>query len=435
MFERGFVADVVDDDLDGSLRAAAIAERSAPSNDPHWILTIPTASEREAMLERYAGWSRERYQANGRYYNRHLPDGSFGDWKLGHLDPSLANRSGVAYYGYGGFWDLCGYTMAMAYANLTLPRKLLIGPWHHGNWKFSEQQEHLRWLDFHLKGIDNGIMTEPPVTYATSHPELPLRWHSAESFPPAGTTERRFHGRLTSDSKRGRLSEEPVSESRSAAFAVNYDVTSGLASRNWGYNVGPFLHLDALEPFRDQILTLLTDPFEEEVEITGFPTVELTIATTGDSGAVFLYLQDLAPDGSAYYLSDGQLNLCHRKLSEPEFSYLGLPYHSAREADRLAVVPNEKMRVAIALHPVSWRIPKGHRFALTISGADYDNSFQARQTPAAVHTVFAGGESPLVLSLPVMEVGKRPAQIPGAFAGLRAKATRAQRPTLTSWSP
>lgn len=433
MFERGFEADVVDEDPDGVLREEAIAERRALSDDPPWILTIPTADEREALLDRYASWSRERYQANSRYYDRVLPDETRGDWAMGHLDPRFANRTDVAYYGYGGFWDLCGYTMAMAFADLTVPRKLLIGPWHHGNWRRSEQEEHLRWFDHHLKAVDNGIMDEPPVVYATSHPVEPPRWFSATQFPPKGAVPKVFHGGKRA-ALSGTLSEHEDDSDARFSMMVDYDVSTGLANRNWGHNVTDFLHLDDLEKSRDVLITLLSQPLDAELEITGFPVVELSVALNAEAGAVFVYLQDIAPDGMAYYLSEGQLNLRDRKVSSPPFDYLGLPYHSIGENDRLAVVPGESMTLEIAMHSVSWRVPAGHRLCLTVTGADQANAYQRVQTPAPVLSVLCGPSEPLRLTLPVMQPGAATDTriVAGAFANIKPASIRAMRPTQTS---
>lgn len=431
--ERGYLADVVDEDPDGDMMAAAIAEREALSDDPHWVLNIPTPDTLEALLDYHASWSRDRYGENGRYYDRDLPDGTHGDWNMSHLDPPLANQTNVAYYGYGGFWDLCGYTMAMAYADLKVPQKLTMGPWHHSSWIKSETEEGLRWMDYHLKGIQNGIMDEPPVVYATSRPEGPPIWFGADQFPPAGVTWQRLHGAPAGDDSRiGSLTDMPAREAEgSFSFVVDYETTSGLENRHWGYFLGPYLSIGKLEAFRNEILTFLSAPFDADTEITGYPVLKFTMSIDSDAGAVFAYLQDVAPDGTAYYVSEGQLNLRDRKVSEPPFDYLGLPYHSILEKDRLPVVPGEAMDIEIALTQVSWVVPAGHRLCLTIAGADKDNSYQRVQEPAPEITVHCGRERPLTLDLPVLGApGTERGTVPmaGAFADLRETSQRAIAP-------
>ena len=218
--------------------------------DLPWILTIPTPEEREALLDRYAGWSRDRYEQNCRYLDRDLPDGTRGSWKMGHLDPSLANQSSIAYYGYGGFWDLLAYDMPMGYAALTVPRESCF--WDRGTTPTglaAKRKKPWRWLDYHLKHVDNGIMREPPVTFSTSHPEKPLRWYGADTFPPPGVIHRTFF--VSPDPTApltGRLEAGPTDDPHgSLEFTVDYDTTSGLESRQWGYALGLYLNIERLE--------------------------------------------------------------------------------------------------------------------------------------------------------------------------------------------
>lgn len=431
----GYEADVVDEDRDGSLRAAAVRERkpTGTERDLPWILTIPAPEERDAMLDRYASWSRDRYEQNCRYLGRDLPDGTHGDWKMGHLDPSLANKTRIAYYGFGGFWDLLAYDQPMGFAALTVPRKLLLGPWNHASWIGGEREETLRWLDYHLKGIDNGIMTEPPVTFSTSHPSDPPRWYAADTFPPRGVTWKTLHASRVDAALPliGRLDVVPPATAEGALeFTVDYDTTSGLESRQWGYALGLYLDIGRLEAFRDRILTLATPPLTDDLEITGHPVFKGHVAIDSTSGALFAFVQDIAPDGTAYYLTDGQLNFRDRKVTEPAFDNLGLPYHSVRDRDRLPVRPGEVMDIQLALNPVSWIVPAGHRLCLTLAGADLDNFHQHRRDPAPRITVFCDAQRPTTLALPVIERGAaRGATLPeGAWAHLPAALQTATAP-------
>ena len=69
---------------------------------------------------------------------------------------------------------------------------MVIGPWGHGpSQKFGEmdfgptafksiQERELRWFDHYLKGVDNGIDREPPVTifYMGAN-----KWQQAQDWP------------------------------------------------------------------------------------------------------------------------------------------------------------------------------------------------------------------------------------------------------------
>jgi predicted acyl esterase len=66
------------------------------------------------------------------------------------------NRSGVAFYGLLGCLDAFPRDAQLWYRNLTVPQKLIIGPWFHGQADgFDLGIERVRWFDHWLKGIDN----------------------------------------------------------------------------------------------------------------------------------------------------------------------------------------------------------------------------------------------------------------------------------------
>src|SRR5690606_29544027 len=77
--------------------------------------------------------------------------------------------------------------------------KMIIGPWGHTDKESTSfknqfmgeaageinlQVEYLRWFDYWLKGIDNGIMNEPKVQlYAMNE----NKWHNDDSYPLSST--------------------------------------------------------------------------------------------------------------------------------------------------------------------------------------------------------------------------------------------------------
>ncbi len=79
---------------------------------------------------------------------------------------ALIERTGIGIYMFGGFNDDFRREQIFAYINLHNPSKLLIGPWQHCRYEgFDLVTERLRFFDYWLKDIDNGIMKEPPVYY------------------------------------------------------------------------------------------------------------------------------------------------------------------------------------------------------------------------------------------------------------------------------
>ena len=45
--------------------------------------------------------------------------------------------------------------------------------------------------------------------------------------------------------------------------------------------------------------------------------ISLRLATTGSDGAIYAYLEDVAPDGEVIYLTEGCLRFIHRATTGP----------------------------------------------------------------------------------------------------------------------
>lgn len=131
-----------------------------------------------------------------------------------------------------------------------------------------------------------------------------------------------------------------------------------------------------------KLLTHDTAPMDRDMELAGWPVVTLQMRTQTEDPTVFVYLEDVAPDGDGdgeggrvTYLTEGVLRAIHRKVSDtPE----KLPYdsgpspHSFARGDAEPVVPGQEFTVAIKLFAVAALIKKGHRIRLAIAGRDVD---------------------------------------------------------------
>jgi putative CocE/NonD family hydrolase len=98
------------------------------------------------------------------------------------------NRSGVPIYLVAGWYDLCSRDMFLWYANLTVPRRLLVRPLDHSRVDSNQvdldySAEMHRWFDYWLKGIDNGIMKEPPMRYYLMGEEKEGAWKVEYAWP------------------------------------------------------------------------------------------------------------------------------------------------------------------------------------------------------------------------------------------------------------
>jgi hypothetical protein len=315
--------------------------------------------------------------------------------------------SGVAVYHWVGWYDLYPRDALLWYSNLTNPQKIVIGPWsHEGNGSLDLAAEHLRWYDYWLKGIDNGIMSEAPIYYYTMGAGGKRGWHSAWQWPlpDEKPTPYYFDGEKSGSVKSvndGTLSQAlPAAAVGIDAYRVDYSTTTGTATR-WtnGYG-GPFAYPDMV-PNDEKGLTYTSAPFTSELEVTGHPVVHLWVTSTARDGDFFVYLEDVAETGHSQYITEGTLRASHRALSTPPYDNLGLPYHRSNAED-IAALPEQPAELIFDLLPTSYSFDAGHRIRVTITCADKDNALTPELDPPPTIHLYREANHASYIVLPVI---------------------------------
>lgn len=383
-------------------REQADSERSPDRY--RWVETFSEMDPRDVTrMSSFDGLTRRRPR----------PDLGLEDVASGWFDSChLINQSGVPTYIVTGWWDLTfpGYLID-AFNRLDVPKKLIVGPWNHGQ---GGDPELLRWFDHWLKDVDNGIMDEPPVHYAASLPSGQTTWKSAPRLPlpEAGY---RSHW-LTAD---GQLSQAQPREAGRIDYEVDHDVSLGEMTRHSYYLDDLYINTTDLNARAERCLTFTSPPLSENVEITGWPALELELATTSDRGAIEVTLEQIATDGGAAYLSEGFLNFEHRRVGDDPGGHEGPFWHSWSKGDLAPVRPGESLDLRLELYPVSSIVRAGERLRLTISGADADNLVVPTQGDEATLSISVGGDRAARLMLPTVNesVIATAKQVEGAFNG------------------
>jgi len=328
----------------------------------------------------------------------------------------LLNESGVAIYLSTGWWDLTfpGRIIDL-YNRLTGPKKLLLGPWNHGQ---GGDPELLRWFDHWLRDEPNGVMGEPPVLFAATEPSGTVTWKSAPAFPLPEAPHRAFH--LADD---GVLAPTPTSDTSHVTYAVDPGVSLGPLTRHSFYVDDLYINTIDLDARAERCLSFTTAALETDIEITGWPALELELSTTSDCGAVLVTLEHLTAQGDSAQLTEGFLNLAHRQLGHDPTGHSGPITHSSLKHDLLPVTPGQAMAVNIELYPVSAILRAGDRLRITIAGADADNMTVPDTGADASLAVTLGGEHASRLMLPIVNPHMAPTTtvMPGAFVGEHAK--------------
>ncbi len=281
-----------------------------------------------------------------------------------------------------------GYGPYFLFNNLSNPRKLTIGPATHCDWTtvmadtgFDILVEELRFFDRWLKGIDNGVMEEAPVTYYTYNLDssdigLP-GWQTAKDWPLPQQQLQAFP--LAPGALNLPGTDEPVSGA--IEHPVDYSVTA--------------------DTFWDHGLQFTTGPLAEDVQVTGHPVLRLWLASTANDADVIARIDDVAPDGTAtYYTVEGRLRASLRATEDAPYNNLGLPWHPFTAASQAPLVPGEPVLLEFDLYVISNLFKAGHEIRLTL------NFFDERATPRLpeppVVSVYHGGNQRSELVLPII---------------------------------
>jgi putative CocE/NonD family hydrolase len=374
----------VDEDRDGALLRTAIAEHLGNFHMPDFIREFA-------------------FKEEGLPYDPKFSSASFSPYAYCH-----GVRPDVAVYSMSGWMDGAGYTNAAIARFLSLPnakRHLLIGPWDHGaranvspfrrqaDSEFPLLAELLRFFDHYLGSGDTGLDREAPVHYFTIGEE---RWHATSHWPPHDSAMELFLA------EGGRLSPEAVGAGEDK-YKVDFSLATGPNTR-----YGRLAAFDVRDYYTDwhgrdaRMLYYTSAPLDRDHELSGHPIVTLHLSASEADAALHVYIEDVAPDGTCRYVTEGMLRALHRKeRTAPDHHKVIGPYHSYARGDAAPLIPGEVATLRISMLPTSWRVAAGHRLRLAISGADSDNFGQVPHGRPPILAIRRGGGRASSVSLPL----------------------------------
>lgn len=322
------------------------------------------------------------------------------------------SNSGTAIYRIDGWWD-GGLSRSAIYGYLSTPnsKRLTIGPWDHGphedvspftedmTVKFDLLSEMLRFFDFYVKGIDNGIDEEDPINYYTFGQE---KWKTAKVWPiPEAVNDTLY---LSGEEQI--VSSKKAIQGGESTYEVDYTVGTGDAA-GWNsmtdlYRFGGAINYPDRSEVNKKMEVYTSQPLEVATEITGHVIVDLYLSVPTTDGAVFAYLEEVSPEGFVQYITEGQLRLIHRKISEEKTLPTVGPFHSFLMKDAEEMSPNQVAQVAFEMLPTSYEIPAGHSIRLSIAGCDV-NHFSITEIQPKTMTFYFSEEYPSQLILPIVD--------------------------------
>jgi putative CocE/NonD family hydrolase len=360
----------MDEDRDGSMLRAAVAEHAANTPmGPLWY-GMPY---RDSM----SSFTGTRFWEEVGPYT--------------YLD--TVRGAGIATYFWGNWRDEPTSQILLSAANLG--SRVLVGPGNHcvpppG---FDLAGEIVGFFDHHLRGRNPTYDALPRATYWVEGLNGTGAFVSADQLPGVGSRPSPwFLAPGSAGESPGALSTVGSTREENASFEVDYDLPPAEYFAFWP------------QPMDAHGTSFTSDVLSEPMKLIGYPVAELTVAADNPLADVFVYLDRITADGSSEVISFGRLKLSHHRPAQAPYETLGLPWHSGREADVVVPAPNEFVPLSIALTPVSLVVAPGERLRFVVTGADprQRNLKDIRLDPPPTITVRLGGRSASRIDLPLV---------------------------------
>jgi predicted acyl esterase len=311
--------------------------------------------------------------------------------------------TGSGWYGYTYKTHLNG---AQSYfANIAAPKKLMLsGPAHLERPFHSFHGEILRWYDHWLKGLDTGVMNEPPVKFWVMGAN---EWRTASDWPLPETQWTKLY--LNSWE---RLSPQPFTPA-SVDDALPPDV---------------FVQMPPSQTNRVARLRYLSEPLSHDLLIAGPIVLNLFAAIDQDDTNWIVILKDVGPDVSVRTAREGErelpadlpereltrgwLKASHRALDSVR-SKPWKPWHPLTRDAAKPVKPGEVVEYAIEILSTANLFRRGHRIGLDITSMDLPSGvagatnveyvpYHICSSRTTVHRVYHDAARPSHLLLPVI---------------------------------
>mgnify|MGYP001485960653 CR=1 FL=1 len=258
-----------------------------------------------------------------------------------------------------------GYTSAVfsIAENLNEKCKGIIGPWGH---KFPHQgvpgpaigflQECKRWWDHWLKGVDNGIESDPKMRLFLQDSIQPAAHHDTRDGRWLGIPEWPFKGieDITLNFAKDMLTSTAPAETSSSIINISSPQNVGISGGEWcAYGLGkiePDLPIDQRIDDAESVC-FDTRPLKNDLNIVGEGSITIRVASAEKKGIVAVRLNNIHKNGTVERISFGLLNLCHNQSNE---------YPANLE-------PGKFYDVKIKLKGVAQNIPAGNKLRIAIS--------------------------------------------------------------------
>jgi putative CocE/NonD family hydrolase len=316
-------------------------------------------------------------------------DSSWGNVDYGTVDTFPYGRkieietSGVPMYIVSGWSDAATTDGALArFASFSNAQTVTIGPFSHGGGLDTDPYQPLDGelamsRDDQLESLEaffaRYLHRDEPAAVSSlqyfvqgSSDNGSGQWRQVNAWPPVDLERVTWY--LAANRKL--IGNAPLATDAMDTLRVDFASQAPGATRWLTQLGGSDVYYQDRAATTDRLLFYDTPPFETDTELTGNVVVDFWLTSDLPDGTVHVYLDDMAPDGEARYLTEGLLRLIHRKIDYQPFYPTFGPAHSFLERDAEPMPAGQQQRVSFSLFATSALIRAGHRLRVSIAGAD-----------------------------------------------------------------
>lgn len=291
--------------------------------------------------------------------------------------------------------------------------------WFPGSYTGKTTDEHMRYFDYWLKGIENGVMDEAPVRIQVRTGNGAHFVLKEQEWPIARTRYRRWYldagpSDWQKDGRRNdilRISESVPSESSVAEYDAHLDLGAPSIAPSGPIGGTPRWATGA---------SFVSDPMVENMTLAGYMKVGLWVASTSSDMDIFVSLRVLDENdreiryeslvlpvdlNHIHPVGHGLLKVSRRKLDVERASDYW-PVHTHLEKDSAPLESADIVPIEVGLNPSTALIRKGYRLRVDIQPYSpagvpvraYDESYHV----GAVNRVYTGPDHPSYIQLPII---------------------------------
>ena len=262
----------------------------------------------------------------------------------------------------------------------------------------ADHTETLRWLDRWLKGVKNGVDTEPAVTVlwevtGTSPADgsrATVGWSSTyAAWPVPGLQHTQYY--LTPE---GHLTPQaPAASANHGERGYLYPAGTEIVGNNEQFSLAPF-DLGAVN-YR-------TEPMTSDMTVLGMPRLNFFFSSEQSDTDFMVTLKDIDPEGNTLFLQRAFLRASLRAVDRAQST----PDEVIQSFDRIEpLTPGKIYSVELSIPTIGHVVRRGHRLELTILAPSPIPAPVMGGVPVglpSLNKIYQSPDYPSTLTLPVV---------------------------------